>query len=286
MRELMAEPVPACDVPADLGESPLWEHATGLRWLDITDKRLFALDPVGDLSVVDLPETVTAIELGPGTDLLAVTSTGFGWLEPHTGRIERIVDVVGGEVLTMNDAAIDSAGRCWAGSAARDGSWRGALYCLEGSAATVQGDKLGMSNGIDWSPDDDVLYHVDSTAGVVTAWEYDVTPGRLGRRRVLRTVPAETGLPDGLTVDSAGNIWLAVWGAGEVWCLDPDTGETITVVRVPTTCPTSCVLGGSDLTTLYITTANYLQPSGGGLLYAVDVPARGRKPNRFAGVSS
>lgn len=281
----MAEPVSACDVPADLGESPLWEHATGLRWLDITDKRLLTLDPDGDLSVVDLPETVTAIELGPGTDLLAVTSTGFGWLEPNTGRIERIADVVDGEVVTMNDAAIDSAGRCWAGSAVRDDSWRGSLYRLEGSAATVQVDMLGMSNGIDWSPDDDVLYHVDSIAGIVTAWEYDVNSGRLGRHRVLRTVPAKTGLPDGLTVDAAGNIWLAVWGAGEVWCLHPDTGETITLVRVPTTCPTSCAFGGPDLATLYITTANYQYPPGGGLLYAVDVAACGRKPNRFAGVS-
>ncbi len=286
MRDLVAELVSACGMQAELGESPLWQHDVGLRWLDIEGERMFTLRREGVFSAIELAVAVTAIELGPGANLVAVTRTGFGWLDPTTGQVERISDVVDGETVTMNDGAVDAAGRCWAGSAVLDDSWRGALYRLDGADATIQLDKLGMSNGIDWSPADDVLYHVDSSAGVLTAWDYDVVSGQLGHGRTLLEVPAETGLPDGLTVDAAGNIWLAVWGTGEVWCLEPHRGETTMRVRVPTPFPTSCAFGGPDLSTLYITTANYQQPAGGGLLYAVDAPVTGRMPHRFAGVPS
>lgn len=151
---------------------------------------------------------------------------------------------------------------------------------------TVHVDGLGMSNGIDFSPRGDVLYHVDSTAGTLRAWEYDVASGRLGDSRILLQVPDEVGLPDGLTVDAEGQVWVAVWGTGNVWRLAPDSGDTTAVVEVPTPYVSSCAFGGMDMTTLYITTADYQQPSGGGMLYAVDLPVRGRRPHRYGGVSS
>lgn len=280
---ISARTVEGTYAPAELGESPLWDSAVGLRWLDIQGRRLLTMTPDGQTASVILSTTVTAVELGPGQELLAVISTGFGWLNPNTGRIDEVLSLVDGGAVTMNDGAIDERGRCWAGSAVRDESWRAALYCLDGDRVTRHVDHLGMSNGMDWSPTGDTLYHVDSAAGALTAWEYDASRGELGDSRVLRKVPPDVGLPDGLTVDADGRIWLAVWGAGEVWCLDARTGETTALIEVPTPYPTSCAFGGADLSTLYITTANYNRPHGGGLLYAAVVPARGRCPYRFAG---
>lgn len=281
--DLIVRADPVAEAVAELGESPLWDSASGLRWVDVTGKRLLRLSLDGRESSVALSGTVTAIGLGSEQDLLAVTSTGFGWLDPQTGQIDQIVRVVSDETVSMNDGAIDAQGRCWAGSAVRDQSWRGELYRLDGTTITSQVLNIGMSNGIDWSPTGDVLYHVDSAAGTLTAWEYDLHSGELGGSRVLRTVPADVGLPDGLTVDAAGNIWLAIWGAGQIWRLEARTGETTAVVEVPTPCTTSCAFGGPDLSTVYITTANYQDPPGGGLLYAADVPVQGRSPHRFAG---
>jgi sugar lactone lactonase YvrE len=275
---------PAAKSQAELGESPLWEREVGLRWLDVTGRRLFGLGLDGSETSLALSGAATCIELGPGGDLFAVTPRGFGWLSPTTGRIDEVVTVLEGEGVSMNDGAIDPLGRYWAGSAVRDGSRRGALFCLDGTVVTVRAEDIGMSNGIDWSPAGDVLYHVDTAAGTVTAWEYDLSTGQLAAPRVLRSVPAEVGLPDGLTVDADGNIWLAIWGLGHVWRLDPHTGKTTAVVEVATPYATSCVFGGSDLSTLYITTATHVEPPGGGLLHAVEVRARGRHPYRFAGV--
>lgn len=285
MREFKATAVPLVSAQAELGESPLWDVNAGLRWLDIKGQQLFTLNTRGECTSVTLSETVTAIGLGHSSALLAVTSTGFGWLEPRSGCVKPITDVVDGDVVAMNDGSVDAAGRCWAGSAVRDGSWTGALYRLVGDRVSKHAEELDMSNGIDWSPAADVLYHVDSTAGTLKAWDYDLEIGRLGRSRVLRTVPSEVGLPDGLTVDVEGSIWLAVWGAGAVWRLDGATGRTTAVVHVPTPYTTSCAFGGSSLSTLYITTANPQFSVEGGLLYSVDVESTGRKPNRFAGAS-
>lgn len=269
---------------SELGESPLWDADAGLRWLDIEGQRLFTLNLDGTESSVALSAPATAIELASAETLLAVTRSGFGWLDAVSGVLAELRTTVVDDGVSMNDGAIDPRGRCWAGSAVRDDSRRGVLYRVDDQGVTPILRGLGMSNGIDFSPDSDVLYHVDSSAGMLTAWDYDLSSGDLGDSRDLVSVPAEVGLPDGLTVDAEGDIWLAIWGPGQVWRIDPRTGETTGVVEVPTPCTTSCAFGGPDLSTLYITTANYANPPGGGLLYAAhNVPARGRLSHRFAG---
>ncbi|HVV11148.1 SMP-30/gluconolactonase/LRE family protein [Amycolatopsis sp.] len=280
--EVVVQAEPVLDVVAELGESPLWDPAIGLRWLDIPQRNLHTLTLTGKHHVTRLSTRVTAVKRGPGTRLLAVTANGFGLLDPESGAAEELAHVVDAPV-SMNDGAIDPQGRGWAGSAVRDGSGRGALYRFDGRTASAQLGRIAMSNGLDFSPDGSVLYHVDSTAGTLKAWEFDQGSGELGDSRLLRKVPAEVGLPDGLTVDADGAVWLAVWGAAQVWRIDPVTGETTATVEVPTPCATSCVFGGPELTTLYVTTANHEAPPGGGLLYAADVPARGRLSHRFSG---
>lgn len=281
MTTVYSAEVPAA-VVAELGESPLWDPDVGVRWLDVPGRRLLTLADCR-LDAVSLPETVTAIELTDGPRLLAVVATGFASLNPAGGDILRIATTLDDSAISMNDGAIDPRGRCWAGSAVRDDSRRGRLFRLEGGRISAHADGIGMSNGIDWSPDGTVLYHADSTAGTVTAWQYDVESGKLGEPRVLCTVPGEVGLPDGLTVDAEGFVWLAIWGAGQVRRLDPMSGDTVAVVEVPTPYTTSCVFGGPGLSTLYVTTANYQEPAGGGLLYAAELPHRGQEPRRFVG---
>jgi sugar lactone lactonase YvrE len=61
-------------------------------------------------------------------------------------------------------------------------------------------------------------------------------------------------MPDGLTVDADGYIWVAVWGGGAVQCYRPD-GRLCQMVKVPAANVTSCAFGGPDLDVLYITTA-------------------------------
>lgn len=270
-----------CATRTRLGESPLWDSDAGLRWLDVDGQVLLTLNHDQQTHVTPLSRKLTAIELSTDGRLVAVATTGFGTLDPMTGHVDEIVRVLDDETISMNDAAIDPHGRCWAGSAVRDGSARGALFSFDGSVATTRLDGVGMSNGLDWSIDGDELYHVDTTAGTLTAWEYDRNSGGLRKRRLVRAIPKSVGLPDGLTVDADGNIWLAVWGTGQVWNIDPCTGTTLAVVDVPARNPTSCTFGGPDLSTLYVTTAKD-DRGGGGLLCCVKVPVVGTLARRFA----
>ena len=75
----------------------------------------------------------------------------------------------------------------------------------------------------------------------------DVGPGSgdLAQRRTIVRIDAPGVAPDGLTVDDRGDIWVALWGGGELRRYRPD-GTLLTSVAVPVERPTSCAFGGPD----------------------------------------
>ena len=100
--------------------------------------------------------------------------------------------------------------------------------------------------------------------------------GRLTLRRPF--VDHGDASPDGLTVDSAGNVWVAFNGDGLVRCFSP-RGDVLAEVEVPVRLTTACTLGGPDLRDLYVTTSreNLDDPEHqAGALFRerVDVPGR------------
>jgi len=68
-----------------------------------------------------------------------------------------------------------------------------------------------IPNGIDWSLDGRTMYFAESVERTVRAYPYDPETGALGRGDVVVRLDDDDGLPDGLTVDAQGCIWLAVW---------------------------------------------------------------------------
>ena len=136
------------------------------------------------------------------------------------------------------------------------------LYRLtpDGAVTELLGG-VGLSNGLDWSDDRRAFYYADSPSGGVDLFGTDPDTGALSDRRRFITVSG--GIPDGLTLDAEGCLWLAVWGTGELHRYTPD-GTLNTVVRLPVSQITSAAFGGADLSTLYITTAreNFTPPTG------------------------
>jgi len=93
------------------------------------------------------------------------------------------------------------------------------------------------------------------------------------------------GGPDGMTVDAQGYVWSAQF---DRWCINryaPD-GKLERSIRMPVQRPTSCMFGGADLSTLYVTSASMdltpPQPQAGGL-FALEPGVRGLPEPRFAG---
>src|SRR5918999_4891566 len=157
----------------------------------------------------------------------------------------------------MNDGKCDPAGRFWAGTMAMDGArGRGALYRLDAdrSVARMLG-AVSVSNGLAWSADSSTMYYIDTPTGSVDAFEFDADAGAISGRRPFVKIDGGDGMPDGMTIDSEGGLWVALWGGGAVHRYDAG-GRLDGIVEVPASLTTSCTFGGSDLGDLYITTAS------------------------------
>jgi sugar lactone lactonase YvrE len=245
----------------------------------------------GSLSLVrsyGIGEPVGAIAPIRGDDgWLLAAGRGFRHLAPD-GTVSMITDVapLGAR---MNDAVCDAAGRCWAGSLADDhAAGGGALHRLHPDGTTdIVLDGLTIPNGIGWSPDGTTMYLIDSIPGVIHAFEHDPVTGSIGAGHELVRLKDGSGAPDGLTVDRAGRLWVAVYGGGCVHCYAPD-GRLEQVLQIPAEQTTSCAFAGPELDTMYVTTAteNWSderrrgEPAAG-LVYRVDPGASGHPATPF-----
>ena len=183
----------------------------------------------------------------------------------------------------FNDCGVDAHGRLWVGTIDRHLNRPiGGLYCFDEHGAARKADAgLPLSNGIAWSPDWETLYFCETFNRCVYAYDFDLSRGVVSARRVLIELSAGHGTPDGLAVDAHGGLWVALFGAGAVHRYLP-SGALDRTIRLPVSNPTSCTFGGSDLRTLYITTARYgltdaqlrAEPHAGAL-FAVRVPEAG-----------
>jgi sugar lactone lactonase YvrE len=244
--------------PALLGEGPVWDAGLGeLVWVDI-ERGLVRRWRPGEADVsLDVGQPVgCAVPRGGGGLALALRD-GFALLPAAGGRPRLVAPVEQQRSDTrMNDGACDSRGRIWAGTMSLLGDTRtAALYRLDADLALTRVlPGLSISNGLGWSPDDRLMYHVDTPRRRIDVYEFDATHGSIGGRRAAIAVPPQLGRPDGLAVDSEGGIWVALWGGGAVQRYSPE-GRPDLRVELPVSQVTSCCFGDADLATLYITSA-------------------------------
>ncbi len=285
----------ACTISqAQLGEGLRWDaRRAELLAVDILAGRVYRgrIDVSGGLSLVgdyQVPGTVGAIAPVDGDEgWLLAAGRDFFHLSPD-GSLSLLAQVAPAGTR-MNDGACDPQGRFWAGTLADDfRSGGGSLYRLEGDGRIeVLLDDLTISNGLGWSPDGTTMYLADSGPRVVHAFSFDADGGTISDGRVLVTVSAEVGAPDGLTVDADGDLWVAIYGGGRVQRYAPDGVLRETLV-VPATQSTSCAFAGPGLNRLYVTTATEgwsdderrAQPEAG-LVYRFDTDATGRPAEPF-----
>jgi sugar lactone lactonase YvrE len=127
------------------------------------------------------------------------------------------------------------------------------LYLVDSTRKAEVADKgFLLCNGPTFSPDNRTLYFSITAGRRILSYDVDCDGGISGRRSLF-TFSLDDGMPDGLTVDSMGNVWCELYGGGKVVCLN--AGGTLTLsLSLPTAFVTSLCFGGSRLKTLYVTT--------------------------------
>jgi sugar lactone lactonase YvrE len=280
---------------ATLGEGPLWDHRIAvLYWVDIV---------AGVVYMQRADDVPARIEVGAQVGCLGLTEdphvlvagmrTGWHLLDVRSGERTFIADPEADRpTCRFNDGSVDLAGRFWTGSLEdRETEPLGRLYRLDsdGTYTTVD-EGFFCANGIDWSPDGRWMYFVDSRADVIYRYAFDVESGAATDREVFVDTSAIAGIPDGLRVDAAGDVWCAFWDGAHLTRFSP-AGAVTEVVAMPVQRPTSLAFGGPDLRTMYVTSASIglTEPelaewplSGSVLRRVAETPGRPSTPFRLA----
>jgi sugar lactone lactonase YvrE len=241
---------------AALGEGPTWDTGSStLVWVDITAGEVHRYAPArDDDAVLVVPQHVGAAKPRALGGLVLNLRDGIALLDRDGTKKWLVYWERPG--VRGNDAAVDPAGRLWAGTMRYDeGEGGGWLARVEpdGSAKVVL-DKVTISNGVGWSPDGTRMYYIDTPLRRVDVLDFDQDSGEVSARRPLCSIDDTAGSPDGLCVDTEGCVWVALWGGGAIRRYTP-AGVLDREIAVPVDQPTACCFGGADLTDLYVTSA-------------------------------
>jgi sugar lactone lactonase YvrE len=248
-----------------LAEGPLWDPVRErVLWVDIESHAVhtgvLADELIRPAERLDFAETVGAVVTAEDGTLLVAGRRELITVAPSGERTARGRILAEGVGSRLNDGGCDPAGRFLVGSMALDGRSGAEPLCrVDGEGAGGQAalstldTDLTLSNGLAWSPDGRTMYSIDTIPGVVRGRSYDPGTGEHGEPAELFRVE-DGGSPDGMCVDADGNLWIAVWGAGQVRCCTP-SGEVLAVVEVDAPHTSSVAFVGPDLDLLMITTA-------------------------------
>ena len=241
------------DAQALLGEGPAWDAKTQtLYWVDILEKRIYA----GTELLAQLDDFIGCLAPCKNGHLILGMRASFVDFEPAISRQTLLAILTESATNRVNDGKCDPAGRFLAGSMdMNEKEASGSLYSFDGKAVTRLLEGIRISNGLAWSPDHKTFYYIDTPTRIVKAFDYDVNSGAIANQRIAISVPDSFGWPDGMTSDTEGNLWIAMWGGAQVTKWNPQTGQLAERVSFPALQTSSCVFGGKNMNELHVTSA-------------------------------
>ncbi|XP_031571874.1 regucalcin-like [Actinia tenebrosa] len=248
----------------DLGEGPFWDNTIHrCLYVDILGKSIHLLDPTtGKDQKYQFEDTIgAAVMRKKGGSVLLTSGLKIIFLDLETQKQETVATVDGDKPHNrFNDGKCDPAGRFWSGTMGPEPRpvevvpEQGTLYSFDKNHKVQSHfNKITISNGLAWSPDDKTFYFVDSFLGCVYAFDYDLASGSIDNKRVAIQIDPSHGVPDGITVDVDGMLWIAMYNGGKVARYNPTTGNVITTVNFPVTKTTSVCWAGPNYDELLVT---------------------------------
>ncbi|KAK5650276.1 hypothetical protein RI129_001305 [Pyrocoelia pectoralis] len=184
----------------------------------------------------------------------------------------------------FNDGKADHLGNLWAGTMSNFGAFpfgpvTGSLFSMDSRKnLKTHRTNIAVSNGIAWSNDMKKMYYIDSKSRVIDQYDFDASSRSISNRQPWfnfnkHLIP---GLPDGQTIDTDGNLWVAVYLGSIVVKISTSVSEKVLdVIKLPHLEITSVAFGGSNFDELYVTSA------GPGHIYKITgLGVRGMPANR------
>ncbi|XP_011153702.1 regucalcin isoform X2 [Harpegnathos saltator] len=261
--------------PYGLSEGPHWDHRTQkLYFVDIHNRYIRRLDPATNAVtsayiksgtvgvVVPVDDSTDQFAAGVGRDLILVT-----WDDEQNETnvpTEVLCSVdVGNTQTRINDGKVDSSGRFWLGTMGENGKGNsipniGSFYRIDDDLKPKKEiSPVSISNGLAWNIEDDTFYYIDSPERNVVAYDYNPINGTISNKRIVFNLNNTnlTGVPDGMTIDTDDNLWIALFGGSHVIKVNPRTGELLCQIKIPAENVTSVTFGGPLLDILYVTTS-------------------------------
>jgi sugar lactone lactonase YvrE len=246
-------------VLGELCEGPVWDaRSRRLFLVDIMAGRVHGVDPTtGSHHTWEVGEPISAIAPRAAGGWVASVERGFALFADDWRRVGDIRHPAGQPAGTrFNDGGGDPQGGFFAGTLAYDGSaGASSLYRLgvDGTVTEVV-TAVTTSNGIAWRSEADTMYYVDTGLATIDVLTFDEDLASPLDRKTLVRFSSEEGHPDGLTIDSEGFVWVALWDGGCLRRYSP-LGELERTVQLPVQRVTSMAFGGPRLDELFITTA-------------------------------
>lgn len=266
------------------GENPLWNERDGrIYWEDIPPGKLFRANPyTGEHECFfqsDAP--VGGFTFQDDGSLLLFQDNKIARLD-ESGKYEVLKTGIDSQMTRFNDVIADPEGRVYAGTMSKDPLGGGLFRVERDLSVTCQFRGTGCSNGMGFTPDLKHFYWTCSTRRKIYIFDYDRRTGALTNERLFYNAPPTEGFPDGMTLDTEGNVWTTRWDGYALLKLSPE-GRFLDKLGFPVAKVSSCIFGGPNLNELFVTTAGGKEGSGtadGTLYHVTRLGARGMREFR------
>lgn len=254
---MIAQPVHLNIPDPKLAESPYWDVLTQcLYWTDIKAKLIHCYNPANQtINTCHAPRMAAFVFRAQDGGLITGLEDGIYQVDFETEKFDPIA-LISEKHMRLNDGKCDPSGRIWFGTIPLDeksNTREAKLYCFTNKIVEID-NGFGIANGKAWTPkigDTQFFYHIDTIAKIVWRYVYDAKNGGISDKQEFIRMKNS---PDGMCVDSLGNLYIAMY---DDKCVDvySSAGKKQYTIEVPAEDVTSCAFGGADLKTLYITTA-------------------------------
>ncbi|RAO73080.1 uncharacterized protein BHQ10_009092 [Talaromyces amestolkiae] len=305
--------------PMILGEAPIYRASDStLHWVDCLadpcELYILRVDPdTGDaipssLRILELEDSVTVQFFRknvPGS-YIAAYYQGVCFLDEETGKMEIVKEIIPTskrDELRFNDGGIDAKGRFWLAEIDKVamaygpnqlpvsyGRPKGKLwrYDPDGSLHEMLDGGVVCGNGLGWSPDNKTFYFHDSVAMVVYAFDFDLESGNISNKRLLIDRRDSFGEPDGMVVDTEGNLWIAMFDSNRVMVFSPQ-GVHLKDITFTARNPACTTWGGKNWDIIFLASGKWrgkreiVGDEGGHMFKFKPGDARGQAKYEFAG---